>query len=87
MHLWSLVDEDFENVDRLIEFSANQESISVPIALTDDVFPEAMEHFEVVLASSPGVFIDSPARALVTILNDDPELPGMHHTWLFFSCS
>ena len=76
MHDFSLVIEDFEEVDRPIEFSANQESILVPITLTDDVFPEELELFEVLLAASPGVFIDSQARAVVTILNDDPELPG-----------
>ncbi len=71
-----LVIEDFEEVDGLAEFSPNQEEILVSIPLTDDVFPEEMEQFEVILAASPGVFVDSPARAVVTILNDDPEFPG-----------
>ena len=68
--------EDFEDVDQLFGFSADQREIVVSIPLVDDVFPEETEQFEVILEASPGVFIDSPARALVTIFNDDPELPG-----------
>ena len=50
--------------------------LSVP--LVDDVFPEGLEEFEVILSASPGVFIDSPASAIVRILNDDPDLPGIY---------
>ena len=63
-------------VDRLVEFSANQVEVVVTIPLVDDVFPEEQEEFEVILEASPGVFIDSPASATVSILNDDPDLPG-----------
>ena len=70
------VAEDFEVVNVLVEFSANQVEVVVTIPLVDDVFPEEQEVFEVILEASPGVFIDSPASANVTILNDDPDLPG-----------
>ena len=50
----------------------------IPITISDDVFPEEAEQFEVILTASPGVFIDAPASAVVTILNDDPDLPGTH---------
>ena len=65
-------------MDQLFEFSPDQEEIVVPIPLVDDVFPEETEQFEVILEASPGVFVDSPARALVTIRNDDPDLPGLY---------
>ncbi len=48
----------------------------IPISIVDDVFPEISEHFEVLLHTSPGVFIDSPSRVVVTTLNDDPDLPS-----------
>ena len=70
------VTEDFEGVDQLIEFSPDQTQLVLSITLTDDVFPEELEQFEVFLAASAGVFIASPARAVVSILNDDPQLPG-----------
>jgi len=40
------------------------------------MFPEKLEKIEVLLHKSAGVFIDSPSRAVVSILNDDPALPG-----------
>ena len=49
----------------------------IPITISNDVFPEEAEQFEVILTASPGVFIDAPASAVVTILNDDP-VPGKH---------
>ena len=48
----------------------------IPITISNDVFPEEAEQFEVIISASPGVFIDAPASAVVTILNDDPDLPG-----------
>lgn len=69
--------EDFEVVDVLVEFSANEVDVVVSIPLVDDVFPEELEEFEVILSASPGVFIDSPASVIVRILNDDPDLPGI----------
>ena len=49
---------------------------TVAIEFVDDVFPEGAEQFEIFLSASPGGFIASPAYAIVTILNDDPPLPG-----------
>ena len=63
-------------MDRLVEFSANEVEMVATIPLVDDVFPEEQEEFEVILEASPGVFIDSLASANVSILNDDPDLPG-----------
>ena len=65
-------------MDVLVEFSANQVDVVVSVPLVDDVFPEGLEEFEVILLASPGVFIDSPASAIVRILNDDPDLPGIY---------
>lgn len=66
-------------MDVLVEFSANQVDVIVSVPLVDDVFPEELEEFEVILSASPGVFIDSPASAIVRILNDDPDvLPGIY---------
>lgn len=61
-----------------ITFSPDQESLFVSISLSeDDVFPEENKTFEVFLSPASGVFINPIAYATVTILNDDPELPGM----------
>ena len=48
----------------------------VEIEFIDDVFPEGGEQFEIYLSAAPGGFVVSPAYATVTILNDDPPLPG-----------
>ena len=68
--------EDFEDVDATFQFSPSQTEVVVSITISNDVFPEEAEEFEVILTASPGVFIDAPASAVVTILNDDPDLPG-----------
>jgi hypothetical protein len=68
--------EDFEGVDSDFQFLPHQMEVVVSITILNDVFPEEVEQFEVILTSSPGVFIDSPAHVAVTILNDDPDLPG-----------
>ena len=47
------------------------------ITFVDDVFPEGPEQLELFLSAAPGALIVSPAHASVTILNDDPPLPGM----------
>ena len=59
-----------------VEFGPNEDLVTVMIDIVDDVFPENIEEFEVFLSTSPGVYIVSPAYANVTILNDDPPLPG-----------
>ena len=43
----------------------------------DDIFPAPNKTFEVYLASSPGVYLSPFTYTVVTILNDDPDLPGM----------
>ena len=53
-------------------------STTVTIEFVDDVFLEGDELFEIFLSASPGGLIVSPAYATVTILNDDPPLPGIH---------
>ena len=50
----------------------------VEIEFIDDVYPEGEEQFEIFLSASPGGFVVSPAYATVTILNDDPPLPGIY---------
>ena len=77
-YLYFLSDgEDFIAIDDVFVISPGQTELVVPIALVDDVFPEGVEVFEVLLSTSPGVFIDSPSRATVTILNDDRDLLGI----------
>ena len=69
--------EDFVAVSQTaVEFGPNEHLVTVMIDIVDDVFPENTEEFEVFLSTSPGVYIVSPAYANVTILNDDPPLPG-----------
>ena len=53
------------------------------ITFVDDVFPEGPEQIEVFLSAAPGALIVSPAYASVTILNDDPPLPGIIISLLF----
>ena len=72
----STVGEDYEALDTEIQFSPDQTDILVSINIVDDVFPEDTEQLMVILTASPDVYIDSPASAIVTIFNDDPELPG-----------
>ena len=48
------------------------------ITFVDDVFPEGPEQIEVFLSAAPSALVVSPAYASVTILNDDPPLPGIH---------
>ena len=47
------------------------------ISFVDDVFPEGPEQLEMFLSAAPGALIVSPAYASITILNDDPPLPGI----------
>lgn len=70
--------EDFIAIDKVFSLSPGQTELMVPIALVDDVIPECVEEFAVLLYTSPGVFVDTPARIIVTILNDDPGLPGTY---------
>ena len=54
----------------------SEPSTVVSIEFIDDVFPERDEQFEVFLSAAPGALVVSPAYATVTILNEDPPLPG-----------
>ena len=56
---------------------AGETFLNVFITFIDDVFPEGPEQFKVLLSAAPGALIVSPAHASITILNDDPPLPGM----------
>ena len=68
---------DFIAIDAVFDLNPGQTELVIPIAIVDDVFPEVAEEFEIYIYSSPGLFVDSPAMATVTILNDDPDLPGV----------
>ena len=70
------VGEDFHDINGSVEFEPDETEKDVVIQLIDDVFPEETESFEIFLASSPGVFIQSPAAATVVISDRDPELPS-----------
>ena len=62
LHFCYLAIEDCEDTPvRFAMFSPNQRDITVTIPFQDDV-----NQFEVILPASPGVFIDSPARAVVS---------------------
>ena len=54
----------------------SEPSTVVLMEFIDDVFPEGHEQFEVFLSAAPGALVVSPAYATVTILNEDPPLPG-----------
>ena len=56
-----------------MEFGTGQTEATVTIDIVDDDLPEGNEVFEVFLSTSPGVYIISPAFAIITILNDDPN--------------
>ena len=70
-----LAGEDF--VPETRELVISEASTIVPIDFIDDVFPEAAEQFEIFLSAAPGGLVVAPAYATVTILNDDPPLPGI----------
>ena len=63
-------------VARTEEVLVSEPSTVVSMEFIDDVFPEGDEQFEVFLSAAPGALIVSPAYATVTILNEDPPLPG-----------
>ena len=70
-----LADEDF--VPETRELVISEATTFIPIDFIDDVFPEAAEQFEIFLSAAPGGLVVAPAYASVTILNDDPPLPGI----------
>lgn len=59
-----------------MEFAPGVSQVTVPVPLIDDVFPEDTEIFQVFLSASPGVYVQAPAVATVTINDRDPDLPG-----------
>ena len=68
--------KDFVAMNEIFMLSPGQTELQVPINLMDDIFSEDEELFEVLFSTSPGVFIDTPARTTVSILDDD-TLPGI----------
>ena len=68
--------EDFIHIETMAQFQSGQTEVGVAVPLLDDVFPESPESFQVFLSSSPGVYIQPPAVANVTILDRDLDLPG-----------
>ena len=68
--------EDF--IPETRELVLMETELVVFVRLVDDVFPEKDEKFEVFLSAAPGALIVPPAFATVTILNDDPPLPGTY---------
>ena len=70
---------DYAPVNMTVEFWPGQTTKEVCVLLAqDDNFPEANKMFEVYLAFSPGVYLSPVTYTMVTILNDDPDFPGMH---------
>ena len=57
-------------------FDAGQLARNISLPFIDDIFPEEDETFEILLTTSPGVFLSPYTRTVVTITNDDPDLPG-----------
>ena len=57
-------------------FDVGQTSQNVSLSFVDDIFPENDETFEVLLTASPGVFLSPLTRTMVTIYNEDANLPG-----------
>ena len=80
--MWSFfptVGEDFEAVQRTVIFAPGQMVASVTVALApDDVFSEEDKSFELFLGPVEDVYVSPFAAATVTIINDDPDLPGMY---------
>ena len=73
------VGEDYFNVSTVVSFAPEQSQATVTVLLApDDVFPEPNKTFELFLSPSEGIYITPFAAATVTILNDDPDLPGRH---------
>ena len=72
------VGDDFIPETRELILAAGVNFLDVFIAFVDDVFPEGPEQIEVFLSAAPGALVVSPAYASITILDDDPPLPGMH---------
>ena len=69
--------EDFKEFKQTVTFEPTQTVVTVTVPLApDDVFPEPDRTFELFLSAAEGVFIFPFAAATVTILNDDPDLPG-----------
>ena len=58
-------------------------TIQVQLA-PDDVFPEGSKSFAIFLTAAPGVYLSPTTVVNVTILNDDPALPGK--TGHFHAC-
>ena len=69
---------DYVAVNVTVAFLPGQITQEVRVSLAeDDIFPEPNKTFEVYLAASPGVYLSPITYTVVTILNDDPDLPGM----------
>ena len=64
-----VVGDDFKEVDGTFEFVADQRDVVVTVPLVDNMIPDEVKQFEVVLLASPGIYINSPASAIITILN------------------
>ena len=64
-YIFHIVVEESKSVDMLVEFAAYQTEVIISIT---DVFLVGLKEFEIILAASPDVFIDSPASATVKIL-------------------
>ena len=73
----STVEIDYSEFSEIITFEPQQSIVQVNVILSeDDVFPEPDKVFELFLSPSEGVFITPFAAATVTIINQDPDLPG-----------
>ena len=71
------VDKDYmaiESSRRVIEFIQDQVEATLEIPIIDDTVNELTEEFNVQLESTVPSKLRAPARAIVTIINDDGKV-------------
>ena len=77
MHTHTLAGEDYIAFNTNIVFEPEERLKTIQVQLApDDVFPEGSKSFDIFLTASPGVYLSPTTVVNVTILNDDPALPG-----------
>ena len=70
---------DYTATKLSVEFKPGETQKILSVPVIDDVFPEQNKTFFIFFASSPDVYLSPITFASVTILNDDPPLPGVIH--------
>lgn len=75
---------DYVDINVTVDFLLGETTREVCVSIAeDDIFPEPNKTFEVYLAAFPW---SVPLSTLVTILNDDPDLPGMSKCVCVYVC-